>query len=198
MKKFLITLMLVLSLGLVGCDLGGDQTTTVEQNELALALQNMEEVTNVTMVMTMTDVPLFGTLETTMKLTEELAYVEVLGQEEYMRVDGVDFYLYAIEDGEWVSASEPMEDEGGSNEFVDTDMFDPNNFEEVDGVWVLTVEDIELEDAEYLVNVELTLDSEGRLILMEYDIVSDEITMGVSIVLSDYGTTVVELPEIQE
>ena len=186
MKRFLAALVLLLAISLVGCDLGG--------NALEKALTDMESEENVTMVMTMSDIPLIGSMQATMKLDGEYSCVETfLGTEYFKEVDG---QVYAYENG---VLSETPEEEDTTEEFVEFDLFAVEDFEEIDGVWVLQEDRISVDDSqsEYMSNVEITLNSNGFISLLEFDVTAEGETFGVSIAFSDYGSTVVDVPEAE-
>ncbi len=186
MKRILTALVLLLTMSLIGCDLGG--------NALEKALNNMENEDNVTMVMTMSDIPYIGSMQATMKLDGEYSSVEtLLGVEYFKEVDG---QLYAYYEG---VLSDTPEEDSDENDFADFDLFTVEDFEEVNGVWVLQQEKIYVDDtqSEYMSNVEITVGADGNISLLEFDVTAEDLTMGVSIAFSDYGSTVVDVPEAE-
>ncbi|MFH5881320.1 hypothetical protein [Liberiplasma polymorphum] len=189
MKKLLVLFTLMFVITLSGC-----------QNKLEKAFNTMEEVESYRMDMTISNVPLFGTLTFTFKVDGDLSYTSnpLGGEGTYTKtVDGEEYDYILQTNGTYVLSDTPNETNDELNSILLDDL-NYDDFEETSkGVWELTKERIYLndEETEYMKDVVIILNADGYIDTITFSMVSDGMNVDVEIDISGYNNTTVQLPE---
>ena len=161
--------------------------------------QKIEKTKSYQMVITMSDIPIFGTMSITTKVDGNIQYTpEVLmSPEQYIETVGDIRYVYAKgEDGNWTKAQEEVEkDSSDLDDFEEMkDFFNPENFEAVEGKekTFKQKKDVTFDDFSEVV---VTLTDDGCT--LETKATSKGMVMSVKIEISHIGEIELTLPEVK-
>jgi len=180
MKKTLLILVLGILVLLTGCN-------GAKENDFKDAMNNMNELENYTMKMTV-DVPLFGTMISTFEYddgaTRETGFMTDTLEFE---LNGIKYELEEFNDEMYaVEVIEEPDDEAAM--FEEDEAFDFEDFQLVDGYYELTEENDDF--TELKIKIE-----DGYVIEMIFSAESDDMLVEATIEIYDIDLTVVEVPE---
>ena len=161
--------------------------------------EKMEKADSYQMAMTMSDLPIFGTITITTKVDGNIEYTPstLLSEEMYTEtVDDVKYRYTKDSSGKWTKAIvEDTEDESSSLFGEDTaeKLFDPDNYEKVEGEEnaYKQKDDVEFEGFS---NVIITIEDESCTI--EMSMTSEGMTVDVKVEISKIGKVELTLPEV--
>ncbi len=164
--------------------------------------EKMDKENNYELAVTMSDVPLFGSLSTTLKVDGNIQYTRasMFGEEveAYVEtVDGVQYGYAKDEEGNWVKEkvdvtgdeTSEMYDEEALNE-----LFNPDNYEKVKGEKNTYKQKADV-DLENFADVKIVFKDDTCTI--EMSSTAEGITMGVKFVFSNVGKVKLTLPEVK-
>ena len=188
MKKILLTLLMVLTITLSGCS-----------SDLEDAANKMDSLDSYRMDVTMKNVPMFGTITTTMKVDGDVTYTSSPLSDEgvYTKtVDGKTYQYLPQENGEYILSDRPMDEENvdDSNFLNDIDMED---FEKEDNnKWVLKEDRVYLDESEtdYMSEVVLIISSDGYIEEMTFKMNTSGMVIEVECTFSGFNSTNIVIP----
>lgn len=187
MKKFLMLVILALSFSMISCG-----------NNLEKSFEKMEELDSYTMEITMSNIPIFGSMTILMKTDGDMLYTSnIYSGETYSKfIDGEE-YVYIENNGEYVLSDTPIESDDDNIDSGLLDTIDFEDFEKDDnGDWVLKTDKVYLDDEEttYMRNVTITVNDDGYITSMTFEMMSEGMKIDVEALFSDFNDTEVQLP----
>lgn len=168
------------------------------KHPLTKFLGQMEKADNYQMTVTMSDIPLFGTLTIQTKVDGNITYTPAIlfNEESYTEYVGDDVYKYTKDsDGKWTKEKQESEEESEStsDQFSKDfeDIFNPKNYDKVAKNKYEQKSDVHFESYD---DVVIILDDDSCTI--EMSAISEGMTFRVKIVISDIGDVELTLPKV--
>ena len=162
-------------------------------------VSKMAQADSYQVTMTISDMPLFGTITAKIKVDGNIQYTSpiLFNDEEYIETIGDTKYYYTKnDDGKWMKTQSRVEEDSSSITDVESmlDLFDPKNYEKVKGEKNAYKQknDVTFENYE---NVVIYIDENSCTI--EMTITSSGMTCKVKVVFSDIGEIELTLPKVE-
>ena len=208
MKRTLTLLLALLTcfsviLSMTACDSNpptnaAPTTTAAPKHPIEAFAARMAAADSAQMVMTMYDLPFFGTITMVYKHDGNIDYTSgtILSEESYTEtLDNVTYEYSKGEDGKWTKtqAEQSDEDEGGTDEFTKL-MENPDNFELVEGTENTYKQKSNIVFDEFD-DVTITIEENSCTIEM---MISEDLTCRCKLVISHIGEVELTLPEVSE
>lgn len=165
---------------------------------IAKFFAKMKKEDNYQLTITLSDIPLFGTIKMQAKQDGNVSYTSAWGFGSYTERVGDDIYEYTkdLSSGNWIKEKQESADESESNTTIDQLLFegllDIKNYYKVNKNMYKQKNDVHFDDYH---NVVITLDGDSCTINM--DATSEGTVMHVEIVISNIGRVELILPEVQ-
>lgn len=192
MKKILFFVLMSFTVfALIGCATGAGKT------EIEKAFANMDDLESYRMDITMSNIPLVGSMTMTMKYDGDYIYASAVSsyysQYTYYKVVNGNVYEYIEgENGYTLSTeAESSEDMGDYIDFVD-----PENFVEEEGKWVYKDDRLYLDDeeTEYMEDIMIEISDDGYISSMVFTVSSEGMSFDAEISFSGFNSTSITLP----
>ena len=138
MKKFLLLVILSLGFTMMSCG-----------NDLEKSFEKMEELESYRMEITMSNIPILGSMTMIMKVDGDMIYAsDPFSGESYSKIIYGEEYAYIEVGGGYILSEDPKEESGDIDSNILNDI-DYGDFEETSkGEWTLKSERIYLDDEE--------------------------------------------------
>lgn len=161
-------------------------------------LEKMERVDSCQIDITMSDVPLFGTITMATKIDGNIQYTPAVlfGEEQYIETVGDTEYVYTKgEDGKWTkSINEETEDDSSlDSEELIRELFNSENYEKVEGEENTYKQKSDVTFDEYE-DVKITVNEDSCTVEMKAT--SEGIVFGLKMVIHKLGEIELTLPEV--
>lgn len=160
--------------------------------------EKMERVDSCQIDLTMSDVPLFGTITMAMKFDGNIQYTPAMlfGEEEYIETVGDVEYIYTKdESGKWTKEINEVEEDDSdiySEELIEK-LFNPENYDKVEGEENTYKQKSDVSFDEYE-DVKITITEDSCTIEMKAT--SEGIVFGLKMVIHKLGEIELTLPEV--
>lgn len=169
------------------------------KHPIAKFFGKMEKENNYSMTITMSDIPLFGTISMQIKMDGNVTYTPAVlfGEETYTERVGNDVYTYTKDaNGNWMKVKQ--ENTAGSdstaNQFAEdfVELLNPKNYKKDGKNKYVQKDDVDFESYD---NVVITFENDSCII--EMDVISGGMILRTKIVISDVGDVELTLPKVE-
>lgn len=187
MKKLFLLVILSLAFTMFSCG-----------RDLEKSFDKMEDLDSYTMEITMSNIPIFGSMTVLMKIDGDMIYTSnIYSGESYSKMIDGEEYEYYEEGGQYILSDTPIESDDDEIDSGLLDLIDYDDFEESkNGEWTLKSDKVYLDDEEttYIKSVVLKVNDDGYITSMSFEMVTEGMKVDVEALFSDFNNTNVQLP----